>query len=74
MLQVQPQNFDSILSVFLPLKNKDCLRLHFGLDQTRVGFDEYGEPATLKPPHTKNFKPKTRSTGRFENNVSGSGN
>ena len=34
----------------------DYLRSHFGLDQTRVGFHEYGEPATVMPPPTKTLQ------------------
>ena len=34
----------------------DYLRSHFGLDQTRVGFHEYGEPATVAPPPAKKLE------------------
>ena len=42
----------------------DYLRSHFGLDQTRVGFHEYGEPSTLMPPPTK--KLQTENTIKVE--------
>ena len=40
------------------------LRSHFGLDQTRIGFHEFGEPSTLMPPPTK--KLQTENTIKVE--------
>ena len=52
------QTFDSILFFHCPftLEDMDYLRSHFGLDQTRVGFHDNGEPATVMPPPTKTLQ------------------
>ena len=42
----------------------DYLRSHWGLDQTRVSFHEYGEPVTIIPPPTR--KLQTENTIKAE--------
>ena len=49
----------------------DYLRSHWGLDQTRVRFHEYGEPAAPIPPPTRKLLTENHQGGSFENNVSG---